>query len=105
MLNYLGLDEFSIRTRRERAFVRKIIVFLLATCGITASALAQGLPGDWIGQMNGGFKVRIHFERAGSGFSGKLINPSRNETGLDDVRRDASAFCCEQTQLELRRRQ
>ncbi len=41
-------------------FVRKIIVFiLLSAYGITSSALAQGLAGDWIGQMNGGFEVRI----------------------------------------------
>ena len=38
--------------------------------------------------MNGGFKVRIHFQRAGSGFSGKLINPSGNETVLDEIQSD-----------------
>jgi uncharacterized protein len=64
--------------------VRKIVfLVLLSAFGITGSALAQSLPGDWIGQMNGGFKVRIHFERTDSGFSGKLINPSGNETILD----------------------
>jgi len=65
--------------------VRKIVVLLLSACGISSSALAQGLVGDWIGQMNGSFKVRIHFERVGSGFSGKLINPSGNETVLDQI--------------------
>src|SRR5580658_3544439 len=71
-------------------FVRKIIVLLLAACGVTTSALAQGLVGDWIGQMNGSFKVRIHFESVGSGFSGKLINPSGNETILDEIKSDGS---------------
>jgi hypothetical protein len=44
-------------------FVRQIIVLLLAMCGVTTSALAQGLVGDWIGQMSGSFKIRIRFER------------------------------------------
>jgi len=69
-------------------FVRKLIVLVLLTCGIAASAQTQDLAGDWIGQMNGGFKVRIHFEKASSGFSGKLINPSGNETVLDQVTSD-----------------
>jgi pimeloyl-ACP methyl ester carboxylesterase len=40
--------------------------------------------------MNGGFKVRIHFERTDSGFSGKLINPSGNETVLDQITSDGT---------------
>ncbi len=40
--------------------------------------------------MNGGFKVRIHFERVASGFSGKLINPSGNETVLDQITADST---------------
>ena len=71
-------------------FVRKIIVLLLSVCAISSSALAQGLVGDWIGQMNGSFKVRIHFERVSSGFSGKLINPSGNETVLDQIASDGT---------------
>src|ERR1700735_3003076 len=70
--------------------VRKIIVLLLAACAVTTSALAQGLAGDWIGQMNGSFKVRLHFERVGSGFSGTLINQSGNETILDEVKCDGT---------------
>jgi uncharacterized protein len=71
--------------------VRKIIfLILLSAYGITSSTLAQELAGDWIGQMNGGFKVRVHFERNDSGFSGKLTNPSGNETVLDQVRSDAT---------------
>jgi uncharacterized protein len=70
--------------------VRKIIVLILFVCGITSSAFAQSLPGDWIGQVNGGFKVRIHFERTDSGFSGKLINPSGNETVLDQIASDGT---------------
>jgi len=40
--------------------------------------------------MNGGFKIRIHFERTNSGFSGKLTNPSGNETILDQVASDGT---------------
>ena len=69
--------------------MRRIIAFiLLSAYGITWSAVAQGLAGDWIGQMNGGFKVRIHIEKTDSGFSGKLINPSGNETVLDQITSD-----------------
>jgi hypothetical protein len=77
-------------TDKERVLVRKIIALVLSACGIATSALAQDLAGDWIGQMNGGFKVRIHFERTGSGFSGKLINPSGNETVLDQITSDGT---------------
>lgn len=38
--------------------------------------------------MKGGFKVRIHFDKTESGFSGKLINPSGNETVLDQIAGD-----------------
>lgn len=68
--------------------MRKIIVPMLLLCGMASSAFGQGLAGDWTGQMNGGFKVRIHFERTESGFSGKLINPSGNETVLDQIASD-----------------
>ena len=71
-------------------FVRKIIVLLLTACGVATSSLAQGLVGDWVGQMNGGFKVRIHIERVSSGFTGKLINPSGNETILDEIKSDGT---------------
>ena len=71
--------------------MRKIVfLVLLSVCGITGSVLAQSLPGDWIGQMNGGFKVRIHFERTDSGLGGTLINPSGNETVLDQVTSDGT---------------
>jgi uncharacterized protein len=70
--------------------VRKILILILLVYGIASSALAQGIAGDWIGQMNGGFKVRIHVEKTDSGLSGKLINPSGNETILDQVTSDGT---------------
>lgn len=60
----------------DRLLRQAIVLILLAAYAISSSALAQDLAGDWIGRMAGGFKVRIHFERTGRGFSGKLINPS-----------------------------
>jgi uncharacterized protein len=74
-----------------RSFVRKIIfVILLVTSVLTISALAEDAAGDWIGQMSSGFKVRIHIDKAGSGFTGKLINPSGSETILDQVTSDGT---------------
>lgn len=70
--------------------VRRAIVFLLLALGSVTPVLAQGLAGDWIGLMSGGFKVRLHFEKSGSSFHGKLINPSGNETGLDVVTSDGT---------------
>jgi pimeloyl-ACP methyl ester carboxylesterase len=70
--------------------VRKIVILLLSVCGISSSALAQGVVGDWIGQMNASFKVRIHVERISSGFGGKLINPGGNETVLDQITSDGT---------------
>ena len=77
-------DHFS----KRRGVVRKVIVFILLLCGIASSGLAQDLAGDWVGQMNGVFKFRIHFEKTESGYSGKLINPSDNETVLDQITSD-----------------
>ena len=82
--------------------MRKIVfLVLLSGCGITGSALAQSLPGDWIGQMNRGFKVRIHFEATGSVFSGKLINPGGNETILDQITSDGTHLHFAVTKLNL----
>ena len=36
------------------------------------------------------FKVRVHFDRTVSGFSGKLINPSGNETAFDEITSDGT---------------
>lgn len=82
--------------------MRKIVfLVLLSACGITSSALAQSLPGDWIGQVKGGFKVRIHFEATGSGFAGKLTNPSGNETVLDQITSDGTHLHFAVTKLNL----
>lgn len=80
----------------------KIIALVLLACAISAPALAQNLEGDWIGQMNGGFKVRIHFEKAGSAFRGKLINPSGNETVLDQIASDGRRLHFAVNKLNLR---
>src|SRR5581483_6610124 len=53
-------------------------------------ACAEQAAGDWIGQLNGGFKVRIHIGQSGSGYSGYLTNPSGNQTDLDQVTSDGS---------------
>ncbi len=67
-----------------------LVGILLLTSAMTIAVLAQDVTGDWIGEMNGGFKVRIHVEKSGSGFNGKLINPSGNETALDQITSDGT---------------
>jgi hypothetical protein len=96
----LKFDNCSIRLLRK-GFVLKIIALVLLACAITTPALAQDLEGDWIGQMNGGFKVRIHIEKTGSGFSGKLINPSGNETVLDQIASDGKRLHLAVNKLNL----
>ena len=57
--------------------------------------------GDWIGQLKGGFKVRIHIEKTATGYSGHLTNPSGNETGLDQVTCDGVHLHFAVTKLNL----
>src|ERR1700675_1727099 len=101
MLRQLRFETLVI-DQGKGVFVRKIFfLILLSACGINPSTRAQELAGDWIGQMNGGFKVRIHFERTNSGFSGKLTNPSGNETVLDQITSDGTHLHFAVNQLNL----
>ncbi len=65
---------------RKFAFLVVLSVFLHAV-----RAFTQEVGGDWVGQLNGGFTVRIHLEKSATGYGGHLTNPSGNETGLDQV--------------------
>ena len=65
---------------RKFAFLVVLSVFLH-----TVRAFTQEVGGDWVGQLNGGFTVRIHLEKSATGYGGHLTNPSGNETGLDQV--------------------
>lgn len=66
--------------------------FVVAVAGVVfvLPAVAEQAAGDWIGQLNGGFKVRIHISQSSSGYSGYLTNPSGNQTDLDQVTSDGS---------------
>lgn len=82
--------------------MRKIIfLILLSAFATTTPTLAQELAGDWIGLMNGGFKVRIHFERTDTGFRGKLTNPSGSETVLDQITSDGTHLHFAVNKLDL----
>jgi len=71
---------------RERVFITKFAVLsALFLSFLAVPALAQEVSGDWIGQLNGGFKVRVHLEKSASGYSGHLTNPGGNETDFDQV--------------------
>ena len=74
----------------ERGYVRRFLFLCLLFLAVVAAAPAEEAAGDWIGQMNGSFKVHIHIEKAASGYAGKLINPSGNETILDQVTSDGA---------------
>lgn len=70
--------------------MRKLVLLVVSLTFHFAAAPAENVVGDWIGQLNAGFKVRVHIEKTGSGFTGKLINPSGNETVLDQVTSDGT---------------
>ncbi|HEY4838830.1 MAG TPA: alpha/beta fold hydrolase [Candidatus Acidoferrales bacterium] len=62
------------------AVMAALLLYFLAV-----PAFAQEAAGDWIGQLDSGFKVRVHLEKSASGYSGHLTNPSGNETDFDQV--------------------
>lgn len=87
----VGTTRYDVAYFREGAFMPKFAVlcaFLLSFLAIPA--FAQEVAGDWIGQLNSGFKVRVHLEKSASGYSGHLTNPSGNETEFDQVTSDGT---------------
>ncbi len=82
--------------------MRKVaLVILLTAFVLVTAALPQEVAGDWIGQLNGSFKVRIHIERTSSGYSGTLTNPSGNETAFDEITSDGVHLHFAVTKLNL----
>jgi len=73
----------------------------LLLTALAIPARAQEVAGDWIGQLNGGFKVRVHLEKSASGYSGHLTNPSGNETDFDRVTFDGTHLHFEISKLDL----
>jgi len=64
---------------------RLAVVAALLLSFLALPAFAQETAGDWIGQLDSGFKVRVHLEKSATGYSGHLTNPSGNETDFDQV--------------------
>jgi uncharacterized protein len=88
---HVGILKGCIAIEMSEGGLRKIIWVVLVCLGICGTVFGQdGLAGDWVGEMNTGFKVRLHFENSASGFTGKLTNPSGNETVLDEVTSDGT---------------
>jgi pimeloyl-ACP methyl ester carboxylesterase len=82
--------------------VRKIAFLILLTGFVlVTAALPQEIAGDWIGQLNGSFKVRIHIVVTSSGYSGYLTNPSGNETAFDQITCDGVHLHFAVTKLSL----
>jgi hypothetical protein len=82
--------------------VRKVAFLILLTAFVrVTAALPQEVAGDWTGQLNGSFKIRIHIERTSSGYIGHLANPSGNETAFDQVTSDGVHLHFAVTKLNL----
>jgi hypothetical protein len=79
------------------------VAFLILLTGfvLVTAALPQEVAGDWIGQLNGSFKVRIHIERTSSGYGGNLTNSSGNETAFDQITSDGVHLRFAITKLNL----
>ncbi|HTW78531.1 MAG TPA: alpha/beta fold hydrolase [Terracidiphilus sp.] len=75
----------GVRTAPMQKICHALCPFVLLFCALAVPASAQDATGDWIGQLNSGFKVRIHIDKTSSGFSGYLTNASGNRTDLDEV--------------------
>lgn len=69
--------------------MRVWISFVLLLAVAVPATWAQDAGGDWIGHLLSGFRVLVHIDKAGHGYSGVLINPSGNQTPLDEVKADA----------------
>jgi uncharacterized protein len=88
--------------KTERVFMSKFgVLGVLLLSFLALPAFAQEVAGDWIGQLNGGFKVRIHLEKSASGYNGHLTNPSGNETDFDEVTSDGTHLHFAISKLDL----
>lgn len=72
----------------NQLWIRSVVV--VSCVLLVIPAVAEEAAGDWIGQLNGGFKVRIHISPSSAGYSGYLTNPSGNQTDLDQVTSDGA---------------
>ena len=67
----MGTNLHPVSCIREEVFITKCAVLgALLLSFLAVPAFAQEVPGDWIGQLNSGFKVRVHLEKGASGYSG-----------------------------------
>jgi len=80
---------------------KKLILILLLVFSSAHPALTEEIAGDWIGQLTGGFNVRVHIEKSGTAYSGHLTNPSGNETDLDQLTSDGVHLHFAVTKLNL----
>ncbi len=82
--------------------MNKLVIPVLASALLFATAAsAEEAAGDWVGALKSGFKVRLHIEKTAIGYAGALINPSGNETDLDQVTCDGSHLSFGITKLNV----
>jgi pimeloyl-ACP methyl ester carboxylesterase len=81
---------------RERPMqTRRVIRNTLAIAALAATATAahaEDPRGDWIGQMDSGFKVRIQVSGDGAGYAATLTNPGGVVTRLDQFTSDGQTL-------------
>lgn len=81
---------------------RTALALTVSLFALAGTARADVDPaGDWIGEMNGGFRVRIHIDHATAGYTASLTNPSGNVTELEAVRSDGRHLHFEVASLGL----
>lgn len=98
----MGTNLHPVSCIREEVFITKCAVLgALLLSFLAVPAFAQEVAGDWIGQLNSGFKVRVHLEKGASGYSGHLTNPSGNETDFDQVTFDGTHLHFSISKLDL----
>jgi pimeloyl-ACP methyl ester carboxylesterase len=81
--------------------VKAWVLFALLLAVAVPAAWAQDAGGDWIGHLSSGFRVLVHIDKTEHGYSGVLVNPSGNETPLDEVKADAGHLHFGATALSL----
>lgn len=75
---------------------------VLTVLAVSAPAGAEEAAGNWTGRLPSGFKVRLRVDKAATGYTGVLINPSNMETTLESVASDGTQLSFAVEKLGLR---
>lgn len=81
-----------------KAFLLTCLLFFSCLPGLSR---AEEAAGDWVGFMDSGFKVVVHVDKDGSGYSGNLRTPNGNVTAFDSITSDGQRLHFAIAKLEL----